>query len=382
MLRNFVASEIDLAKSTSTEDPTYSVKVTCTFQHVSELRKICLDMFFKLLDITVVLLHLKLLGVHRCFVIIVVAIFILFMRILRQSLPIWSLAKIFEIHCVVNWRVSVIICNGLFHLRSCWNITIVSWRRWICVLVLILIWVSVCSLTSAWKSTIILCRLNFIWKSSLYPLNTTAVLLSVRLRRMGWLKSFLFNHCLLLLRLVVALGLEGTRIITWVSICWANSTRIWHLVSSMRNLGAWGLEWLRCSSNLRIWLFILCVSGSVALTTESWPVSNTRITCVIELFLFEAIFTAPLSSHLVAVEGSQFWVTLSSRYLLSKGWLVLPRASDSTEIRICSILTDRTQLWGLLVNAKTFLAQTLSLMRLRQSVCIRIAYMLIVFLLS
>jgi hypothetical protein len=60
-----MAGQINLSKGTSTEHSTNSIEVTCTFHHVTGLSEIGFNMFFEALDITIILLHLELLRVHR-----------------------------------------------------------------------------------------------------------------------------------------------------------------------------------------------------------------------------------------------------------------------------------------------------------------------------
>ena len=64
MLRYLMASQVYFSKCTPTEYSTNSIEVTCTLHHETSLSEIGFNMFFEPLDITIVLLHLKLLRIH------------------------------------------------------------------------------------------------------------------------------------------------------------------------------------------------------------------------------------------------------------------------------------------------------------------------------
>lgn len=65
MLRYLVACQVDLSEGTPTEYSANSIEVTCTFHHETSLSEIGFNVFFESFDIAIVLLHLKLLRIHR-----------------------------------------------------------------------------------------------------------------------------------------------------------------------------------------------------------------------------------------------------------------------------------------------------------------------------
>lgn len=65
VLRYLVARQIDFSKGASAQHSTNSIEVTGTFHHATGLSEIGFNVFFEALDVTVILLHLELLRIHR-----------------------------------------------------------------------------------------------------------------------------------------------------------------------------------------------------------------------------------------------------------------------------------------------------------------------------
>ena len=65
MLRYLMACQVDLSKGTTAQYSTNSIEITGTFHHLTGLSEIGFNVVFEALDVAVILLHLKLLRIHR-----------------------------------------------------------------------------------------------------------------------------------------------------------------------------------------------------------------------------------------------------------------------------------------------------------------------------